>query len=84
MSAAVAGSPNGPFFTFVNDGRSQHTFLVHAYDPANQWFEYSDSTGSRSMLEAGNNLAGVEAVRKPNTSERIWSRRTSSRWCCPG
>jgi hypothetical protein len=71
-AAAVAGSPNGPFFTFVNDGRSQHTFLTHAYDPANQWFEYSDTTGSRSMLEAGNNLAGVEAVRKPNTSDRIW------------
>jgi hypothetical protein len=71
-AAAVAGSPNGPFMTFVNDGRSQHTFLIHAYDPATASFEYSDTTGSRSMLEAGNNLAGVEAVRKPNTTDRLW------------
>src|SRR5258708_10324111 len=71
-AAAVAGSPNGPFMTFVNDGRSQHTFLVHAYDAAAASFEYSDTTGNRSMLEAGNNLAGVEAVRKPDTTSRIW------------
>jgi hypothetical protein len=71
-AAAVAGSPNGPFMTFLNDGRSQHTILVHAYDPATQSFEYSDTTGNRSMLEAGNNLAGVEAVRKPNTTDRLW------------
>jgi hypothetical protein len=71
-AAAVAGSPNGPFMTFVNDGRSQHTFLIHAYDPATASFDYSDTTGSRSMLEAGNNLAGVEAVRKPGTTDRLW------------
>ena len=69
---AVAGSPNGPFMTFVNDGRSQHTILIHAYDSAIDSFEYSDTTGSRSMLEAGNNLAGVEAIRKPNSTSRIW------------
>jgi hypothetical protein len=71
-AAVVGGSPNGPFMTFVNDGRSQHTFLIHAYDPATASFDYSDSTGSRSMLEAGNNLAGVEAVRKPGTTDRLW------------
>jgi hypothetical protein len=71
-AAAVAGRPNGLFMTFVNDGRSQHTFLTQAYDPATASFEYSDTTGSRSLLEAGNNLAGVEAVRKPDTTERLW------------
>jgi hypothetical protein len=71
-AAAVAGRPNGLFMTFVNDGRSQHTFLTHTYDPATASFEYSDTTGSRSLLEAGNNLAGVEAVRKPDTTERLW------------
>ena len=69
---AVAGSPNGPFITFVNDGRSQHTITIHAYDPATDSFDYSDTTGNRSMLEAGNNLAGVEAERKPGTTARLW------------
>src|ERR1700687_2966605 len=68
----LPAGPNGPFSTFVNDGRSPHTFLIHAYDPAAASFEYSDTTGNRSMLEAGNNLAGVEAVRKPDTTSRIW------------
>jgi len=69
---AVGGSPNGPFITFVNDGRSQHTITIHAYDPATDSFDYSDTTGNRSMLEAGNNLAGVEAERKPGTTARLW------------
>jgi hypothetical protein len=65
-AAAVAGSPNGSFMTFVNDGRSQHVILIDAYDPATASFQYSDTTGSHSLLEAGNNLAGVEAQRSPN------------------
>jgi hypothetical protein len=71
-AAAVENSPNGPFMTFVNDGRSQHAFLIHAYNPQTATFEYSDSTGSNSLLEAGNNIAGVEAVRKPDTTDRLW------------
>ena len=62
---AAAGSSNGLFMTFVNDGRSQHTFLIKDYDPATATFTYSDTTGQHSLLEAGNNLAGVEAVRGP-------------------
>ena len=71
-AAAVENSPNGPFMTFVNDGRSQHAFLIHAYNPQTATFEYSDSTRSNSLLEAGNNIAGVEAVRKPDTTDRLW------------
>ena len=71
-AAAVEGSPNGPFMTFINDGRSQHAFLIHGYNPQTSSFEYSDSTGSNSLLEVGNNVAGVEAVRKPNTTDRLW------------
>jgi hypothetical protein len=63
-AAAVAGSPNGSFMTFVNDGRSQHVITINAYDPATASFEYFDTTGNHSLLEAGNNLAGVEAERK--------------------
>ena len=62
---AAAGSRNGLFMTFVNDGRSQHTFLITDYDPATAMFTYSDTTGQHSLLEAGNNLAGVEAVPGP-------------------
>src|ERR1700733_1667088 len=71
-AAAAGGRTDGQFMTTVNDGRSQHMFLVHGYDAATDSFEYSDSTGSHSLLEAGNNLAGVEAVRKPDTESRIW------------
>jgi hypothetical protein len=63
VALGAAGRRDGLFTAFVTDGRSQDTIAINAYDPSTGTFTYSGRTGS-NMLEAGNNIAGVEAVRE--------------------
>ena len=78
---AAAGSRNGLFMTFVNDGRSQHTFLITDYDPATAMFMYFRT---RPDNTACSRPATILPVSKPcRDPEAGRSRRTSSKRCCP-
>jgi hypothetical protein len=63
VALAAATRPNGaPFTTLVTDGRTQHTITLEGYNTKENAFQYQDSTGSRSFLQEGLNLAGAAAV----------------------
>jgi hypothetical protein len=84
-AAAVEGSPNRPFITFLYDGRSQHAINVHGYTPPPS----RSSIRIRPARTACSRPAEISrASRRCASPTRRsgcgWSRRASSRMCCRG